>query len=187
MAEDRIIVDIESQIDMEIAKLQMYLSQSQQAFGTRNIVQGAERTQRATEQLQFRLKPVTDEMEILRYRLAQLGMHDLPSLNREMRVMIGLLPGGRQAAQAYFRFKREYAAVGEIIGAGMTGPAVMGLILTTITTLILVVRTIENQIKRMQQRQREHDRWVRGVMGMSREEYKRQLKLWEHYARSNPG
>jgi uncharacterized membrane protein len=126
-------------------------------------------------------------MAVLRYRLAQLGMKDLPSLNREMRVILGRVPMMREAMWAYFSFKREYAAVGKVIAGGMTGPAAISLILATLTTLILVVRAIEGQIRRMQQKQRERDRWVRGVMGMSREEYKRQLKLWEHYARSNPG
>lgn len=185
MAEDRIIVDVvDPKIDIEIAKLQMYLSLSQQSLGTRNIPQGVKRTQRATEQLQFTLIPVTDEMERLRYRLARLGMRDLPSLNREMRVILGSIPGMRGAMQAYFGFKREYTAVGKTIEAGIIGP---GLILATLTTLILIVRGIEMQLRRMRQRQQEYDRWIRRTTGMYRDEYDRKLKIWEHYARSKPG
>jgi len=185
MAEERIIIDIDdSSVDIAIAKLQMYLSLSQQSLGTRNVIQGAKKTQRATEQLQFRLIPVTDEMAVLRYRLAQLGMKDLPSLNREMRVILGTIPGMRQAMQGYFGFKREYTAIGATIETGVVGP---GLILATLTTIILLLRTFESQMKRIRQKQQEQDRWIRRTTGMYREEYDRKRKLWEHYARSKPG
>jgi len=185
MAEDRILIDVvDTPIDVAIAKLQMAVSLSQQSFGTRNITQGAEAVQRQTQQLQFRLIPVTDEMAVLRYRLAQLGMKDLPSLNREMRVILGTIPGMRQAMQGYFGFKREYTAIGATIETGVVGP---GLILATLTTIILLLRTFENQMKRIRQKQQEQDRWIKRTTGMYREEYDRKRKLWEHYARSKPG
>jgi len=151
MAEDRIIIDVDdSAVDMAIAKLQLYLSQSQQLFGTRNITQGITKTRQATQQLQFTLRPVTNEMEIMTYRLAQLGLRDLPSLNREMRLILGVFPGAREAMWSYFGFKREYVAIGKTIESGMVGP---GLILATLATLILIVRALESRQRKLEQRQ----------------------------------
>jgi len=184
MVSDRIIVDVDdTPVDIAIAKLQMALMLSQQALGTKNITQGATKSKQATQQLKFVLRPVTNDMDRLRYRLAQLGLKDLPSLNREMRVIFGMFPGARQMMRSYFTFKREYTHVGKTIEAGMIGP---GLILATLTTIILIVRGLEMQLKRMRQRQQEHDRWIKRTTGMYRDEYDRKLKIWEHYARSRP-
>lgn len=185
MAEERIIIDVDdTAVDMAIAKLQTYLSLSQMSLGDANVVRGAKKAKRKTEELKFTLIPVTDEMERLRYRLARLGMRDLPSLNREMRVILGTIPMMRQAMWAYFGFKREYTQIGKAIALGAISP---NLIIASIVTLILLMRGIEAQIKKMRQRQQEYDRWIRRTTGMYRDEYDRKLKIWEHYARSKPG
>jgi len=187
MAEDRIIVEVDDvQIDMAIAKLQMATTLAQMSLGDLNVTRGAKKAKEKTDELVFTLRPVTDEMERLRYRLAQLGLHNLPSLNREARVILGTIPGMRDAMRSYFAAKREYSAIGVAITEGAI-VGMPGLIIATITTLILLVRGLERRMMMMRQRQMENRRWIRQVMGMSREEYKRQLKLWEHYARSNPG
>jgi len=179
MAEDRIIVDVDdTAVDAAIAKLQMYLSQSQQSFGTRNVVQGARVIQRQTEQLQFTLRPVTDQIELLRYRLASLGVSDLPGVNREMRIILGQIPGMREAMRLYFNVKR--------LGRGIER-ADLQLTLSLLATAVLLIKWIMDRQRTLERRQREYEGFIRRERGLTHDQYLELMEEWQVEFRRIPG
>jgi len=172
-------------MDAAIEKLREYTALAESSLGEKDVTRGARKATREVKELEFFMRPVTDEMEILRFQMATLvGTPNIPTMNREMRIILGQLPGMRTAIQQMFRLKRLQREMGMTI---TTGVPTMGLYLTIIATMIIIMRGVLQQMRQMQRRQREQRRWIRNTMGLSREEYDRKLKMWAHYARSDPG
>jgi len=185
MAEGQIIVDVDdTAVDIAIAKLKMAVSISQKTFGTPQITKGAASVKKSVAGLSFTLTPVTDDMEKLRYQMAQLGTADLPSLNRELRLILGQVPGMREAIWTYFRFKRVYGQLAKSIEAGAP---TLGLYLTAIATLILVVKYLMDRQRKMEQRQQQYETFIRRQRGWTYTEYTRLIGEHESYFRSSPG
>lgn len=179
MAEDTIVVNIDAtQLSAILLQFQTIRSASLGTLGTSNVQRGIQATRRDAEQLQYTLTPVTDQMEFMRYELATLGVDSLPGINREMRIILGQIPGMREAMRLIFNIKR--------LGRGLAG-ADFGLFLSILASIIILLKSIFNRISLIERQQRERDRWIRQVSGMTREEYDKKLKEWAGYVRSEPG
>ena len=178
MAEENIIIDVDdSQLDIAIAKAMQLASLESTITKVTKKIPGAKTIKGETEALQFTLTPVTDELEILQYRLAQLGMTDLPSLNREMRVILGTVPGAREAMQVFFRLKRAQMAAKEAIEIGtFLTPSV---VLTLVATMVLVMRAIWRHHEMLERDKREYEKMVRQFRGWTKDEFKENMKVWQ--------
>ena len=178
MSEDTIKVGVDTtEIDMAIAKAKQLASIGTTLTGTPKISEGLRGVKSQTDALTFTLTPVTNEMKLLQYRLAQLGMVDLPSANREMRVILGNIPEAREALQVYFRVKRAQMAVKEVIETGTL--LTPNLILTLAATMTLVARVIWRYYMMIERDKREYEKMVRQFRGWTKEEFDENMKLWQ--------
>lgn len=172
MSEDVIKVEIDdTEIDIAIAKLQMAMSLSKQTFDTPKITKGM-------EDLKFTLIPVTSELGKIRYRLGQIGAKDIPSINRELRILIGQLPMGRETMSVWFRLRRV------ILGLAAMD---IQLALTVVATLVLIIKAIAERQKRIERRQQEYENYIRRERGLTHEQYVGLMATWQSYFRSRPG
>jgi len=106
----------------------------------------------------------------------------LPGINRELRLILGQIPGMREAMRAYFALKRiergaAYLAIGEKVPA----------MLTAIATLIILVNYIMDWQKNMERRQKELEMVVRRGRGLTHDQYVDLMDEWQSYFRSSPG
>ena len=108
---------------------------------------------------------------------AKLGTA-LPGINRELRLILGQMPGLRQAMQYYFRIKRLER------GVSLGGTQFY---LTIIATAILLIRQIQQQQERADRRERDLERLIRRSRGWTHDEYERGRAQWEEYSRRMPG
>jgi hypothetical protein len=178
MGEERIIIDVDdSALDIAIAKAMQLASLETAATKVATKIPGAKKIVKEAEVLQFTLTPVTDEMEVLQYRLAQLGMTDLPSLNREMRVIFGTVPGAREAMQVFFRVKRAQMAAKEAIEIGQF--LTPNVIITLIATMVIVMRAIWRHHEMLERDKREYEKMVRQFRGWTKDEFKENMKVWQ--------
>ncbi len=76
----------------------------------------------------------------------------LPGINRELRLILGQIPGMRQAIQVYFRLSR-------MVRGFQAGDVQM--YLTLIATAILVLNQIMSYQKRVEQERKQYEAWVR--------------------------
>ena len=90
---------------------------------------------------------------------------NLPTLNRELRILGGLVPGGRGASQALFNVKRLQRG----LVAGLSTPAGMATMASLVVLLAAEVATIRRKMELQDQRYR--DLLSRYDSDMTREEY----------------
>jgi hypothetical protein len=102
----------------------------------------------------------------------------LPGINRELRLILGQIPGLREAMMYYFRIKR--------LERGM---AVGGtqFYLTIIATAILLIRELQQHQRRVERQKVDLEMLIRKSRGWTQDEYERGRAEWEEYSRSMPG
>lgn len=110
-------------------------------------------------------------------RAAKLGTV-LPGINRELRLILGQMPGLRQAMQYYFRIKR--------LERGM---AVGGtqFYLTIVATAIVLIRQLQQHQQRVDRQKMDLEMLIRRSRGWTHDEYERGRAQWEEYTRRMPG
>ncbi len=149
MTEERIIVEIDdSQLDAALMKLDLLGSKASEALGG-GTGGGA----------------------------AKLGT-TLPGINRELRLILGQMPGLRQAMRYYFRIKRLER------GVALGGTQFY---LTIIATAIVLIRQIQQQQQRNERQQRDYERLIRRARGWTHNEYMHGQAEWQEYRKSMPG
>ena len=106
------------------------------------------------------------------------GAKGLPGINRELRLILGQIPGIREAIQVYFRLSRMVRG----FHAGN-----INLYVTLLATAILIVNRIMDRQRQMERQQQEYEQWIRKERRVSKEQYMELTKTWEDAARSRPG
>jgi len=101
----------------------------------------------------------------------------LPRLNRELRIILGRLPGMRQLLSLYTRAERMER--GLILGG-------FEMYLAAITTLLVLIRQWQMHQKRIEQETRKYELMVRRARGWTHEEFVKGTKEWENYLRGLP-
>ena len=106
----------------------------------------------------------------------------LPGINRELRLILGQVPGMREAMQTYFALKRverglAYANLGQLLPTVLTGVA----------TVLLLLRELQRHQRRLEREKEDLERLIRKSRGWTHEEYERGRAEWEEYNRSMPG
>jgi len=106
----------------------------------------------------------------------ELGSY-LPAVNRELRVILGQLPGMTEAIRIYYRLKRLER------GAALGGA---NLWLSIIATTIILLQEI-NQVRRQIERDKQaFERFVRKNRSLTKEEFKRDRVLQRYYLKGQP-
>ena len=106
----------------------------------------------------------------------------LPSVNRELRVLLGRIPGMREAVQLLFRAKRlERGLALKKLGEGSEQ-----LFLSILATAIILIQTIDMHQKRVERTQKEYERLLRRSRGWTQEELVRGRQEWENYLKGFP-
>jgi hypothetical protein len=106
----------------------------------------------------------------------------LPGINRELRLILGQVPGMRDAMRAYFALKRvergkAYLRLGE------TFPA----LLTAIATAVLLIRSLQQHMRTVERNRLDYERLIRKARGWTHDEFVRGRNEWQEYRKSMPG
>lgn len=165
---DEIKVPIDdTEVDIAIAKLQQLISLSTQAFETPSIKKGAGMTQQEFKELSTDL-----------WVINQLKEKDLPSINRELRLILGQIPGMREGISLYFRIKR--LARGFELGEWQ-------LYLSLLATAVLLIRTIMEYQRRLKLEEKNYERLIREYKDISHKEFQEMYKQEKSSRRRFPG
>lgn len=101
----------------------------------------------------------------------------LPSINRELRLILGQLPGMRDAIAAYFRLRRVERGIA-VGGASFW--------LTIIATGLVIMRGLQQMQKKLERERRDFERFVMKSRGFTREELDRERQIWKYYLKGQP-
>jgi len=101
----------------------------------------------------------------------------LPGINRELRLILGQIPGMREAMQYYFRLKRLER------GMALGGTQFY---LTIIATALVLIRELQEQQRRVERRKVELEMMIRKYRGWTQEEFERNMEIWKQYSRGLP-
>lgn len=106
----------------------------------------------------------------------------LPRINREMRLILGRLPGMRQAIQLVFRARRlERGILLQKLGAGSTQ-----FYLALIATTIILLQQMQRYRQQIERETKRYELMVRRARGWTHEEFVKGTKEWENYLRGMP-
>lgn len=106
----------------------------------------------------------------------------LPTINREMRVILSRIPGMREAIQLLFRAKRlERGLLLRALGEGSAQ-----LYLTLIATAIVLIQQIQRHQQRLEKTQRDYEALIRRERGWTQEQLVRGRQDWENYLKGLP-
>lgn len=102
----------------------------------------------------------------------------LPGINREMRLILGQLPGMREAMQVYFRISR--------LARGFE-KGDMSMILVTVATFILLLQKYIEYTKQVEQKKLQYEAYIRRERKIDHDEFVVLKAQWENMARNRPG
>lgn len=101
----------------------------------------------------------------------------LPGINRELRLILGQLPGMREVMQYYFRVKRLER--GTLLGG-------VNLYLTLIATTIILLRQMQRYRQQIERETKRYELMVRRARGWTQREFVKGRREWENYLRGLP-
>ena len=105
----------------------------------------------------------------------------LPGINREMRLILGRIPGMRQALQAYFRISRIQKGLdfsGTLKELGASAASFQGM-LTIIATTLIIVQWLVTQDKERKKAEKQLRAFIMRERGLNKEGYKQVLFDWQ--------
>ena len=112
-----------------------------------------------------------------------VGIKGLPGINREMRLILGQIPGMREAIQIYFRLSRITRAQ----DLAKKKKDLTQLYLTTFATLLVVYQQILQWMRKDEQRIKEYEMWIRRERKITHDEFETLVDQWKNIARNRPG
>ena len=170
---ERIIIEVDdTALDEALAKLQQAVALSQTALGTPNIQQGSRNLMGEWRQLEKSWSLWLTESE-----QGGFSAKDLPTINRELRIILGQIPGMREAMRLYFNLKRVARGleVGEVT-----------MVLSLLATAVVLLQRIQAMQSNIERREREQERRIRQARGFTHEQYLGEMARWEEYTRGMP-
>lgn len=188
MSEDviKIVVD-DSELDIALAKAKELASIGTRITGTPDISRG---TRRLHVDLEDIVDLESEAVDAIPDFLRTFGSTDLPGVNRELRLILGQIPGMRNLVTSYFRLKRIQRSVGIAIedetslGSALLQPQ---MVLTLIATAILLIQSIATYYKRLKIEERNYERLIRSYKELSHKEFTRIRKEEKNTRRRFPG
>ena len=178
----RIDVD-DADVDIAIAKLQQAVTlQGMITRGGLGGTRGGTRTLmaewRAFEKSASGISKFTTELTLLQ----KVAGADLPTINRDLRVLFGQVPGMRGVMQLLFRIKRLQRGVGKLEETG----AMLPLTLSLLATAIILFQQAKRYFDAIERDKRERETLIRRGRGFTHEEYLAEMERWKLYSRSIP-
>lgn len=172
MSEDTIKVPVDTtELDIAIAKAKQLIAIGTTITGTRDLPRGTKKLWRDwTAFLALQERAESKIPNILR----KFGETDLPGINRELRLILGQIPGVRTLISDYFRLKRIQRSVGiateeaKVLRDVLTHPQ---FILTMVATLILMMKAVATYMERAKREKREYEEFLRREKGLTRREF----------------
>jgi len=172
MSEDVIRVEIDdSEVDMAIAKLKQAITLSTQTFGSGRLDKASRQFMRDwTGFWGLAGQP----MRQIPAWLDEIGAADLPTANREMRLIAGQVPGMREAFTLWFRIRRIQLAIARGTSEADTlrdfflNPSV---VLTILATAVILIRTFLQQRARLERERLAYEEFLRRERGLSKREF----------------
>ena len=110
-------------------------------------------------------------------------MEMLPGINREARILLGQVPGMRQAMQVYFRMRRVMHGYNQYL----EGEGLGTLYLTLAATAVLLLQQVLAMQRRIRQDQQQYEAWIRRSRNLTHDQYVDLQKEWQSYSRGRPG
>ena len=104
----------------------------------------------------------------------------LPTINREMRVILGQGPGMRQLIQGIFLARRE------LRGFDKGGIGGMPFWLASVANVLILLREIGIMRRRLERERAEFERFVMKSRGFTKEEFDRERVLLKYSLRGQP-
>ena len=187
MSEDTIRVEIDdAEVDAVIAKLKQVLALTDTTLGRRDLPSAIRVTNR-----ELRLMgDLTEQTREIPRLLDEMGMADLPSINREMRLIAGQVPGMNMLMATWFRIRRiqlsiaKGTAEAESLREFLLHPQV---VLTILATAILLIRMVLQHQERIRRERRDYERLIRSYKGWTHEEFETEMSRRSMYVRRFPG
>ena len=101
----------------------------------------------------------------------------LPTINREMRVILGQLPGMREVIQGIFLARRELRGIS--IGG-------ISFWMATVANVLILLREIGVMRRRLERERAEFERFVMKSRGFTKEEFDRERVLLKYSLKGQP-
>ena len=101
----------------------------------------------------------------------------LPAINRELRVILGQLPGMSEAIRMYFRLKRLERGI-SLGGANLW--------LSIVATTIILFQEYQQMIRELKRQQEEFRRFVMRNRQLTKEEFERERVIWKYNLKGQP-
>lgn len=111
----------------------------------------------------------------------------LPGINRELRVLLGQIPGMRNAMQGYFMLTRGERAYRKFISPDYTRmEGLTAVALTTAASMIILIQRVQQVIKQMKDEEERFMRFVMQARQLTRQEFERDRVLQRYYLKGQP-
>ena len=111
----------------------------------------------------------------------------LPAINRELRVMLGQLPGMRNAVQLYFLVRRQERAYRIATDASIKPElGMMPLLLGTLANVLILWGQVKIALDRLKRQEDEFKNFVMKTRNLTLEEFDRERVLWKYYLKGQP-
>jgi len=111
----------------------------------------------------------------------------LPSINRELRVMLGQLPGMRNVVQLYFLVRRQERAYRIATDASIKPElGMMPLLLGTLANVLILWGQVKIALDRLKRQEDEFKNFVMKTRNLTLEEFDRERVLWKYYLKGQP-
>lgn len=105
----------------------------------------------------------------------------LPGINRELRLILGQVPGMREAMRYYFMLKRLERGMAHI-----TLGAMLPAYLAILATAIILIGEIMELKQKAERREKDLEMMIRKYRGWTHEEFERNMEQWKIYSRGLP-
>lgn len=176
MSSERIILDVDdTEVDIAIAKLKQAVTLATTALPAG--VGGMSGFAAFWEKVGSDLGDTATKMGNLE-RLTGVAFRDIPTINREVRILLGQVPGMRSAMRAFFNVRRLLRGldIGE-----------MQLAVSLLVVAVLLMRWISERQRNIERREQQHEALIRRERGLSHAEYLNLMTEWQGFYRRRPG
>jgi len=172
MSEDVIKVEIDdSELDMAIAKAKQLIAIGATAPALQLGTKSPQKLMSEWRGLERSWSQLTSDIP---QALRNFGEADLPSVNRELRLILGQIPGVRILINDYFRLKRIQRSIGVAVDESRMLRDVLSnpqFVLTMVATMILILKSIMTYFEKLKRERLLYEEFLRRERGLSKREF----------------
>jgi hypothetical protein len=175
LSEEKIIVRVDDvEIDMAIAKLKQAV-----VLATTSLPGGGDMSDFAAfwDKIGSDFGDTATKIGNLE-RVTGVAFKDIPTINREVRILLGQVPGMRTAMRTFFNIRRLLRGfdIGE-----------MQLAISLLVVAVLLMRWLGERQRRLERQQRDYEMFIRRERGLTHDQYVNLMTQWQGFYRRRPG